>query len=57
MDEAKAASLEENLSQSRRTEDSDLRVELEAQKQKQLELEAQLKEMAANQKLMKEQKS
>src|SRR4030042_1096906 len=38
--EATTASLEENLSQSRSTEDSELRDELEAQKQKQQGLEA-----------------
>ena len=40
--------MEELLRQTRQSDDSELKAELEAQKQKQLVLEAQMKELAEN---------
>ena len=55
--EIRAPWVEELLIQTRQSDDSELRAELEAQKQKQLVLEAHMKELAENQKIMQEQQA
>lgn len=55
--EIRAPWVEELLNQSRKSDDSELRAELEAQKKKQQDLEDKIKEMTADQKLMKEQQA
>ena len=55
--EIRAPWVEELLRQTRQSNDSELRAELEAQKQKQLVLEAHMKELAENQKIMQEQQA
>src|SRR4030042_7148254 len=55
--EIRAPWVEELLSQTRQSGDSEIRAELEAQKQKQMEMEAKIEEMAENQRVMKEQQA